>query len=441
MKVFSQGKQIQDTGSQQYRAQAENTLNLTTAQAKYEAELKKQLAEKDRAGNAQLAEKDKLVTTQQTELENQAKVNAAQTQLIQGYQTQEETSRKEGLVKNLMQGLSNQEHGIVTRALKAFSTGEAKPQNFITLSTNNDFDKGATSEHYKLNFSVSRLAEDLTEGSPLLAGKLAKVILDYNNLPATESKDKDGNPVYEFEQRRDSQRKNNFSTKNVEFKLPEFTEGAKLKGSPVISLDGAPYLNGAQQEAEIEQRKTLPEKIRGKLFSPVAGLLLSSGVGVVGFNSMSNNPVPGIPDLTPQNPQVLVQSKQSSVSTPDLSREELLKMRSEYFQKVEVKSGQGYTQLLQEYLSEDLKRNGIDKITLKNTELAFIVNLSQAMTNLDNSNNPNLNLQKLTNPNMINEIRDGITEVYIPKEGVLDRLINGYKIPPAPGPEDQNSRS
>ena len=353
-------------------------------------------------------------------MKTQAQANTQQAQLLQGYQTQEETSRKEGLVEDLMQGLSNQEHRIVIDALKALNTEEAKPENFITFSKNNVFGIEKKPDSYKLDLNVKTIAEDFTGGNLALADKLAKFILAYNNLPANISSD--GAPVYEFEQRRDIQAGGNFVPRNVKFKLPELTEGENSKGSPIISLDGVSYLNDAQKQAELEQRKTLFEQIKGKIMPPIATVMIS-GLVATGINSTSKDPAGWLPDLTPPNPQVLVKPNQSPASILELSQVELLKMRSESFQKVEVKPGDGYTQLFERYLSEDLEKLGIDKITPGDTQFAVLVNLSQAMTNLDHSTNPNVDLRDLTNPNLIKKIPFEITKVYIPKPGVLGNLI------------------
>ena len=421
-----------NTSSPEYQTQAINTLNLTTAQATISA----QQRELD-TQNAKLAAQKSELTEQKAALKTQAQVNTQQAQLLQGYQTQEETSRKEGLVEDLMKGLSNQEHRIVIDALKALNTEKGKPKNLITFSSNNVFGIDKQPDSCNLDLNVKTIAEDLTRGNLALADKLAKFILAYNNLPANISSD--GAPVYEFEQRRDTQAGSNFVPRNVKFKLPELTEGENSKGSPIINLDGIPYPNDTQKQAEIDNRKTVLEQIKEKIMPPIATVLIS-GLVATGINSTSKDPAGWLPDLTPPNPQVLVKPNQSPASILELSQVELLKMRSESFQKVEVKPGDGYTQLFERYLSKDLKKLGIEKITPENTELAFIVNLSQAMTNLENQAN-NLDLPKLTDPNMIKKIPDGVTEVYIPKEGVLDSLINGYKIPPAPGSEVQQKHS
>jgi hypothetical protein len=316
-----------------------------------------------------------------------------------------------------MQGLNTQEQGIVTQALKALNTEEAKPSNFITFSKKNDFGTEQKPESYTLDLSVKTIAEDLTGGNLPLADKLAKFILDYNNLPANPLYD--GGPVYEFEKRRDTQEGSSFSPKNVKFQLPELTEGEKLKGSPVISLDGVPYLNDAQKQAEIDTRKTVLEQIKEKIIPPIATLLIGAGLGGVGINSISENPLKGVPDLLSNYPeQVLVKLNEPLVSSPkteksELSQTDLLKMRNESFQKVEVKPGDGYTQLMERHLKDDLKKLGRDKITPDDTQFAVPVNLSQAMTNLDSSANSKLNLKDLTDSNLINKIPEEITKVYL----------------------------
>jgi hypothetical protein len=365
------------------------------------------------------------INQQKQELETQAKVNTGQALLLQGYQTEQETSRKENLVNDLMSGLNTKEYGLITKALQ-------------TLEHLNDSDN----RHLPIYFAKteSRMLElknstglfdiplndvkEITGGDETLANKLIKFVLDYNNLPEQKVTLQDRSVGYRIELEKPE--KKNFSLNDLTLDLPKVTEGENSKGSPIINLDGIPYPNDTQKQAEIDNRKTVLEQIKGKVFPAVATLLIGTGIGGIGINSISSTPVEWIPDLTP-NAQVSVTSNHNTsaptIKKTELSEAELLKIRSESFQKVEVKPGDGYTQLMERHLGADLKELGINKITPDDKQLAVAVNLSQAMTNLNSSTNPQLNLQDLTNPNMIQKIPEGTTKVYIPKPGVLVNLI------------------
>ncbi len=364
------------------------------------------------------------INQKKQELETQAKVNTGQALLLKGYQTEQETSRKENLVNDLMSGLNTKEHGVITKALQTLEHLNDSDDRYLPIyfakTESGMIERKDSTRLFDIPLND---VKEITGGDETLANKLIKFVLDYNNLPEQKVTLQDRSVGYRIELEKPE--KKNFSLNDLTLDLPKVTEGENSKGSPIINLDGIPYPNDTQKQEQIEQRKTVLEQIKGKIMTPIATVLIS-GLVATGINSTSEDPAGWLPDLTPKA-QVSVTSDHNTsaptIKKTELSEADLLKMRNESFQKVEVKPGDGYTQLMERHLVADLKELGINKITPNDTQFAVPVNLSQAMTNLDHSTNPNVDLRGLTNPNLIKEIPSEITEVYIPKPGVLANLI------------------
>ena len=247
------------------------------------------------------AQKEELKQLQQ-ELENQSKANAGQAVLLQGYQTEQETSRKANLLNDLMNGLNTKEHGVITNALQTLEHLNDSDNKYLPIyfakRESGMIERKDSTGLFDIHLNG---VKEITSGDETLANKLIKFVLDYNNLPEQKVTLEDGSVGYQIELKKPE--KKNFSLSDLTLDLPKVTEGENSKGSPIINLDGIPYPNDTQKQAEIDNRKTVLEQIKEKVFSAVATLLIGTGIGGIGINSIAPIPVKGIPDFLPNYPE------------------------------------------------------------------------------------------------------------------------------------------
>ena len=249
-----------------------------------------------------ISEQQQEINQQKQELETQAKVNTGQALLLKGYQTEQETSRKENLLNDLMSGLNTKEHGVITKALQTLEHLNDSDDSYLPIYFARK-ESGMIERKDSTGLFDIRLndVKEITGGDETLANKLIKFVLDYNNLPEQKVTLQDRGVGYRIELEKPE--KKNFSLNDLTLDLPKVTEGENSKGSPIINLDGIPYPNDTQKQAEIDNRKTVLEQIKEKVFPPVAALLIGTGIGGLGVNSIAPIPVKGIPDFLPNYPE------------------------------------------------------------------------------------------------------------------------------------------
>jgi hypothetical protein len=274
----------------------------------------------EEAQKTNINQQQQKINQQKQELETQAKVNTGQALLLQGYQTEQETSRKENLVNDLMSGLNTKEYGLTTKALQTLEHLNDSDDRYLPI-----YFAKTESRMLKLKNSTGLFdiplndVKEITGGDETLANKLIKFVLDYNNLPEQKVTLLDGSVGYRIELEKPE--KKNFSLNDLTLDLPKVTEAENLKGSPIINLDGIPYPNDTQKQAEIDNRKTVLEHIKEKVFPPVVTFLIGTGIGGLGANSLAPTPVKGIPDLLPNFPaSPLVQGTAKKETLTDLEK-------------------------------------------------------------------------------------------------------------------------
>ncbi len=183
----------------------------------------------------------------------------------------------------------------------------------------------------------------------------------------------------------------------------------------------------AQSKSDIKQREQTIEQQGKEIKGKNELLKVLSGIGIGGIAAtLVNSSLPDVmstqflPDLTTNTQEVQVDVNIHPVQiVPEvgLTINDLQEIRDTLFEPVTVKEGQGYSQVLQEQLGNEIKELGLEPDSL---ELKGVYRLMDTFTKALESNSPSA---ADTNINHFDQGLPAGSKVYVPKNAFALQVI------------------